>query len=94
MVRAAILIIMCASGICAWSPLALAINWEGHEDWLEDTPPALELQRHFDGKVAPLPEIKKKRECQELEDVGEVPANPYEPVPTLCGERIREPDGD
>jgi hypothetical protein len=65
---------------------ALAINWEGHEDWLADSPPALELQRHFDRRVAPLPSNQLKPSCQKREDVGRVPANPYEPVPMLCNE--------
>jgi hypothetical protein len=61
-----------------------AINWEGHQDWLEDSPPALELQRHFDNRVAPLPGNRSAPECQKREEVGQVPANPYEPVPMLC----------
>jgi hypothetical protein len=78
-----ILFIMCA--VSSAAP-AFAINWEGHEDWLEDSPPALELQRHFDNHVAPLPEIRTEPECQKREQVGQVPANPYEPVPMLCEE--------
>jgi hypothetical protein len=72
--------------LTVWTSPALAINWEGHEDWLQDLPPALEFERHFDGSVAPLPEIRTNPKCQKREDVGEVPANPYEPVPMLCEE--------
>jgi hypothetical protein len=73
-----------------WSAPAYAINWEGHEDWLEDSPPALELQRHFDSRVAPLPEVPADPKCQKREDVGKVQANPYEPVPMLCEEEGEE----
>jgi hypothetical protein len=65
---------------------AHAINWEGHEDWLEDSPHALELERRFDGRAAPLPETRAIPKCQRREEVGTVPANPYEPAPMLCGE--------
>jgi hypothetical protein len=68
------------------SRTASAINWEGHDDWLADSPPALELQRHFDGRVMPLPSDKSEPDCQKREDVGRVPADPYEPVPMLCRE--------
>jgi hypothetical protein len=68
---------------------ALAINWQGHEDWLEDSPHALELERRFDGRATPLPGTRATPECQKREEVGTVPANPYEPAPMLCGE---EPD--
>jgi hypothetical protein len=65
---------------------AHAINWKGHDDWLEDSPPALELERHFDHRVMPLPPARTAPDCQKREDVGTVPANPYEPVPLLCSE--------
>jgi hypothetical protein len=72
--------------VAAGSRCAYAINWEGHEDWLEDSPPALEFERHFDGRVAPLPPTEGTPECQKRDEVGAVPENPYEPVPMLCAE--------
>jgi len=65
---------------------ALAINWEGHEDWLEDSPHAQELERQFKGRAAPLPLTRTEPDCQKRDEVGVVPANPYEPVPMLCPE--------
>jgi hypothetical protein len=65
---------------------AFAINWEGHQDWLEDSPHAHELERHFDGRAAPLPQRRSQPACQKRDEVGAVPANPYEPVPMLCPE--------
>jgi hypothetical protein len=73
--------------LCGLNTAALAINWQGHEDWLEDSPPALELERHFDRRVAPLPQPRRRPECQKREEVGAVPENPYDPVPMLCAER-------
>ena len=67
---------------------SFAINWQGHEDWLADAPPALELERHIPNAV-PLPPKSAPPQCQKLEDVGVVPKNPYEPVPLLCGETQR-----
>jgi hypothetical protein len=83
MIRIALaLFIMCTLDM---SP-AEAINWDGHDDWLEETPHALELERHFDGRAAPLPETRAVPKCQKRDEVGAVPANPYEPVPMLCAE--------
>jgi hypothetical protein len=65
---------------------ASAINWDGHDDWLADSPPALELERHFDRRVRPLPTDRAKPDCQKREEVGKVPVDPYEPVPMLCEE--------
>ena len=55
---------------------AMAVNWEGHDDWLADAPTTRELEANFDGSVAPLPAEPKP--CQPRDSVGEVPANPYE----------------
>jgi hypothetical protein len=60
----------------------LRINWEGHADWLADTPMALELERHFDGSATPPP--RRKEDRQPRSSVGTVSPNPYESVPPLC----------
>jgi len=70
---------------------AHAINWEGHDDWLEESPHALELERHLNGRAAPLPQTRAVPKCQKREDVGAVPPNPYEPVPMLCAEEHNPP---
>lgn len=69
----------------ALSP-AYAINWKGHDDWLEESPHALELERNLEGRAAPLPRVGSDPKCQKREEIGKVPANPYEPVPMLCDE--------
>jgi hypothetical protein len=66
-----------------------AINWQGHDDWLEFSPHALELKRELkDASPAP-PEAPAQPQCQERKDVGKVAENPYEPVPLLCDEKRR-----
>ena len=65
--------------------IVLAMNWEGHDDWMKDHPAAVELERQFD-QVSPLPPIP----CGEEEIVTE---NPYEQVPLRCGEnKIEKPE--
>jgi hypothetical protein len=68
---------------------AVAINWDGHDDWLADHPAAqaLEAAGGHDLKP-PLLRPRPERVCQPREDVGEVPANPYEPVPPLCAPAV------
>jgi hypothetical protein len=66
---------------------AHAINWQGHDDWLEATPPALELKRELKDARPLSPEEPAEPQCQERKDVGKVPDNPYEPVPLLCDEK-------
>ena len=66
---------------------ARAINWQGHDDWLESSPQALELKRALrDARPRPSGEPAQPQ-CQERKDVGKVPNNPYEPVPLLCDEK-------
>ena len=66
---------------------ARAIDWQGHDDWLETLPHALELKREFED-ARPRPSVEPVQpQCQEHKDVGKVPANPYEPVPLLCDEK-------
>jgi hypothetical protein len=72
--------------LCLNTAVACAINWEGHDDWLADTPMALELERHFDGSATPSPSPRRKKDCQPLNSVGTISPNPYEPVPPLCRE--------
>jgi hypothetical protein len=85
MIRMSLAIVAVILGL---SSRAQAINWEGHEDWLEGTPHALELKRELRNKHPPEPTTDEPG-CQKREEVGRVPANPYEPVPLLCGERRR-----
>ena len=68
---------------------ARAINWQGHDDWLEGLPHALELKRQLKGASPRTPEAPARSQCQERKDVGKVPENPYEPLPLLCGEKPR-----
>lgn len=74
--------------VCSVSS-ARAINWEGHDDWLQNLSPTLEFKRNFDHRVAPLPEVGPPKPCQPRDTVGRVPVNPYEAVPMLCAERQR-----
>lgn len=60
---------------------ALAMNWEGHDDWMADHPAATALERAA-GRARPLPPMP----C------GERPVtngNPYEQVP-LAGDACHE----
>jgi hypothetical protein len=66
---------------------ARAINWQGHDDWLEALPHALELKRELrDARPRPSEEPAKPQ-CQKRKDLGKVPDNPYEPVPRPCDEK-------
>jgi hypothetical protein len=76
--------------ILGMSAPARAINWEGHDDWLEGAPHAREFERQLKDNGAPLPEPSAESECQPRQDVGKVPENPYEPAPLLCGERRKK----
>jgi hypothetical protein len=76
-----------ALAILATMDEARAINWQGHDDWLESLPQALELKRELKD-ARPRPSGKSAQpQCQESKDVGKVPDNPYEPVPLLCAEK-------
>jgi hypothetical protein len=66
---------------------ARAINWQGHDDWLETLPHALELKRELRDAHPRSSGEPVQRQCQERKDVGKVHENPYEPVPPLCDEK-------
>jgi hypothetical protein len=84
MIRLALAVLL---AILAMRGEARAINWQGHDDWLANSPHALELRRELkDARPRPS-ETPAQPKCQEREDVGKVPVNPYEPVPLLCDER-------
>ena len=57
--------------------IVLAMNWEGHDDWMKDHPSALELERQVE-QAAPLPPTPCGEERVALD-------NPYEQVPLRCG---------
>ena len=66
---------------------AHAINWQGHDDWLETLPHALELKRELrDARPRPSADPAKPS-CQERKDVGKVRENPYELGQSLCDEK-------
>jgi hypothetical protein len=84
MIRLALAVSLAILGITGE---ARAINWQGHDDWLETSPHALELKRELrDARPRPSGEPVQPQ-CQERKDVGKVPDNPYEPVPLLCDEK-------
>ena len=56
-----------------WPLPALAMNWEGHDDWLEDHPAAVALEQEAD-QARPLPPTP----CGERQSGAD---NPYEQVP-------------
>jgi hypothetical protein len=59
---------------------AQAMNWEGHDDWMADLPPAIELQSAM--PVTPLPAVPSQT-CQ-----SGLQFNPYEQIPLatdICG---------
>jgi hypothetical protein len=64
------------SAICLmlWPVQALAMNWEGHDDWWADPGPATEL-------VEALPEAHPgpRRDCPVSHEAAE--KNPYEQIP-------------
>ena len=65
--------------------VVLAMNWEGHDDWMKDHPAAVELERQFE-QAAPLPPAPCAEESVGLD-------NPYEQVPLRCGvDRKRNPE--
>lgn len=53
--------------------VSLAMNWEGHDDWMLDNPAAIELQAAQPETPAPLDSY---RDCRDAA-VG----NPYEQIP-------------
>jgi len=84
MIRLALAVSLAILGITGE---ARAINWQGHDDWLENLPHALELKRNLrDARPRPFEEPAKPQ-CQERKDLGKVPDNPYEPVPPPCDEK-------
>jgi hypothetical protein len=84
MIRLTIAILLAVLGMTG---PARAINWQGHNDWLEGSPHALELKRELKDAAPRPPGAPAQPQCQERKDVGKVPENPYEPVPLLCGEK-------
>jgi hypothetical protein len=84
MIRLALAVSLAILGITGE---ARAINWQGHDDWLEALPHALELKRELrDARPRPS-DVPAKPQCQERKDLGKVPDNPYEPVPRPCAEK-------
>ena len=61
----------------------LAMNWEGHEDWMADHPAAAEFERAVKG-AEPLP----PKPCSRVLDRT---GNPYEQVPLRCPVRNDPP---
>lgn len=59
--------------LLAWPLPALAMNWEGHDDWMEDHPAAVALEGQA-GEARPLPPTP----CGERQSGAD---NPYEQVP-------------
>jgi hypothetical protein len=66
--------------LCLPAP-ALAMNWEGHDDWMADHPAAVALERAA-GQAQPLPPTP----CNEHPIAS---SNPYEQVP-LAADACRE----
>jgi hypothetical protein len=58
--------------LLSWSSPALAMNWEGHDDWMEDHPAAVALEQEAD-ESRPLPPTP----CAERQSGAD---NPYEQV--------------
>jgi len=56
-----------------WPASALAMNWEGHDDWMEDHPAAVALEQDMN-EARPLPPAP----CRAPPSVA---GNPYEQVP-------------
>jgi hypothetical protein len=59
--------------LLAWPIPALAMNWEGHDDWMEDQPAAVALEKLLD-QARPLPPTP----CEASKPLAD---NPYEQVP-------------
>jgi len=59
--------------LLSWSIPALAMNREGHDDWMEDFPAAVAFEREAD-HARPLPPTP----CSERQPAAD---NPYEQVP-------------
>jgi hypothetical protein len=79
-----LLILGCAGAMMG---AAQAMNWEGHDDWMRELPAAKELQSSGNKAPRPADRPAKARTCMRRDEVGRVPANPYETVPPLCAER-------
>jgi len=56
-----------------WPVPALAMNWEGHDDWMEDHPAAVALERDMNVVRPPPPASCKAH--------SSVAGNPYEQMP-------------
>lgn len=52
---------------------AIAMNWEGHDDWMADLPAAIELQEATTPAVLPL---RRSPACR-----ADVPRNAYDQIP-------------
>ena len=63
--------------LLSWPLPALAMNWEGHDDWMEDHPAAVALAQEAD-QVRPLPPTP----CSEHPSEAD---NDYEQVPLREG---------
>lgn len=68
MLRAAILLVL------LWPLPAMAMNWEGHDDWMAGFAPALTLEEHVP-QARPLP----SRDCPVSPE--KAAENPYEQIP-------------
>jgi hypothetical protein len=57
---------------------ALAMNWEGHDDWMADHPAALAYER----EASPAPPVGRRTSpCISEDEVGQAVVNAYEQVP-------------
>ena len=68
MFRASILLVL------LWPLPAMAMNWEGHDDWMSELGPALTLEE-YGPQARPLP----SRDCPV--SPGKAARNPYEQIP-------------
>ena len=71
--------------LIAWSGPALAMNWEGHDDWMADLEPA-QVYR----ESVPVARVPPRRAEACPADRPAAGANPYEQVP-LAGHDCRAP---
>ncbi len=64
---------------CAAAGPALAMNWEGHDDWMIDQPEAMAFG-------AAVPEARPVRRAPACGSGGNLaaPDNPYEQIPLPC----------
>lgn len=72
-----------AVALLLWSTPALAMNWEGKEDWMADVPHALAYEQQFPALTPPPLPV--------CDSTGS--ANPYEQVP-IPGKNCRPAGAD